>query len=95
MKIDEIKQHLLDTGWEIGSQQHFYKEVKIADRVDVKARNIRVKFNKVTLTIEMQSASGSYWIRIGGCGYESVRKNEQGDMMVITFRFPGKATERN
>lgn len=90
MKPEEIKAHLAATGWAENASSHYCMDVAVRAGDVVNARPVRVRFNKLTLVVEMRKSVGYGWFRIGGGDYDWVRLEPNGTMRVVTYFFPAR-----
>lgn len=92
MSPNEIRAHLVATGWQLAHSQHYVSDMNVKSATGVTKRRIRIKFNVRTLTIECKSSVGAGWFRIGGDDYDNIRQEPDGRIRVITFFLPAKGS---
>ncbi len=86
MNEQAIKDTLSRLGWEFRKQGYFYKTQRVNTPTGVVERQFRVKFNKHSLAVQMHSSVNSFWIRIGGCSFDAVRRNPDGTLQIISYK---------
>lgn len=89
MTPEHIKAHLEATGWEEGHHGTYTTEMQIRSPAGISTRRVRVKFNQLTIRVDVHSSVGSNWIRIAGCSYDAVRKEPDGRLAILGFHLPG------
>lgn len=91
MERKDIEAHLVATGWvRAKDPDYFNKDQKVLVGAQEVIRQMRVKFNKQSLTIQLHSSVNSFWLRIGGASYDVIRKTSEGGVQVISYYFPPK-----
>lgn len=88
MTPEQIREHLLATGWEERREGVFHSEMSISAPWGTVTRPVRVQFNTNTLRVDVHSSFGSNWIRVAGCNYEAVVRELDGRLRVISFHLP-------
>lgn len=87
MTEQELRTHLVATGWTLERSGHYVREVPIKTPTGVLTRYCRIQFNKLSLKIEVQSSTGSGWFRVGGAPYSTIRGNSlDKSILVGSFR---------
>lgn len=91
MEAQDIRAHLKRTGWRHQSASDSYtSDMEFKTPTGVYTRPVRVKFNKLTLRIEVQSSAGYGWIRIGGASFDAITRVPDGRLQVVSMFLPAE-----
>lgn len=85
-----IRAHLVKTGWELSKTGSYVSSMKLASHWGADERTVRVRFNKLSITIEILMRASARWLRIGGCSFDAVRQCPDGRLQVISFYLPAE-----